>query len=93
MLALGRTLLGQPDVLLIDEPTEGLAPALREQIGELLLRLRADGKAVLLIEQKLQLALQVSDRALVMGQGRVVFDGPPGALLDGSAIRRQWLEV
>ncbi|MFM1909060.1 MAG: hypothetical protein RL459_119 [Pseudomonadota bacterium] len=93
MLALGRTLLGQPDVLLIDEPTEGLAPALREQIGELLLRLRTDGKAILLIEQKLQLALQVSDRALVMGQGRVVFEGPPSDLLDGSAIRRHWLEV
>lgn len=93
MLALGRTLMGNPDLLLIDEPTEGLAPALIELIGELLSRLRREGRAVLLIEQKLHLALQVSDRALVMGQGQVVFDGPAHALLDGSAIRRDWLEV
>ncbi|MFM2035508.1 MAG: hypothetical protein RL459_773 [Pseudomonadota bacterium] len=93
MLALGRTLMGNPDLLLIDEPTEGLAPALIEQIGELLVHLRHEGRAVLLIEQKLHLALRVSDRALMMGQGRVVFDGPPHALLDGSAVRRDWLEV
>jgi branched-chain amino acid transport system ATP-binding protein len=93
MLTLGRTLLGQPRLLLVDEPTEGLAPQVVGQVAACLHELRARGVAVLLIEQKLDLALSLSDRCLVMGQGRIVFNGPAQQLLDEPQTRREWLEV
>ncbi len=93
MLALSRTLMGNPDLIIIDEPTEGLAPQRVAQVGAFLTTLKAKGVAALLIEQKLTIALEVSDRCLVMGQGRVVFDGTPAALLDNAAVRREWLAV
>ncbi len=93
MLALCRTLMGDPQLIIVDEPTEGLAPQLVEQVGAFLRRLSAEGIAVLLVEQKLAIALAVSRRALVMGRGRIVFDGQPDELLAAAAIRREWLEV
>ena len=93
MLTLCRTLMGDPDLIIIDEPTEGLAPRLVEGVGQLLKQLKARGIAVLLIEQKLTIALDVSDRCYVMGHGSVVFEGTPDDLRQASAIRREWLKV
>lgn len=93
MLTLCRTLMGEPDLVLIDEPTEGLAPKLVELVGVYLQALKARGIAVLLIEQKLTIALTVSDRVLVMGHGRIVFDGTPAQLQANQPMRQEWLEV
>ncbi len=93
MLTLCRTLMGNPELLIIDEPTEGLAPQVVQQVAQCLQTLRQRGLSVLLVEQKLAIALEVSDRALVMGHGRVVFDDTPAALAQDAAVRREWLEV
>ena len=93
MLTLCRTLMGDPDLIIIDEPTEGLAPKIVELVAEYLQVLRARGLSVLLIEQKLTIALQISDRCLVMGHGSVVFDGTPEALRQDASTRKEWLEV
>lgn len=93
MLTLCRTLMGDPDLIIIDEPTEGLAPKIVELVGEYLLELRKRGISVLLIEQKLTIAMQISDRCLVMGHGHIVFDGTPDQLRADQAIRKEWLEV
>jgi branched-chain amino acid transport system ATP-binding protein len=93
MLALCRTLMGDPDLVIIDEPTEGLAPKLVELVGQYLQALKARGVAVLLIEQKLNIAMTISDRALVMGHGRIVFQGTAAALREQANVRREWLEV
>ena len=93
MLTLCRTLMGDPDLIIIDEPTEGLAPKIVELVAEYLQALRARGLSVLLIEQKLTIALQISDRCLVMGHGSVVFDGTPEALRQDASTRKEWLEV
>ena len=93
MLTLCRTLMGDPDLILIDEPTEGLAPRLVEQVGDYLVRLRQRGVSVLLIEQKLTIAMTISDRALVMGHGAIVFDGTPAELRANAQVRKEWLEV
>jgi branched-chain amino acid transport system ATP-binding protein len=93
MLALARTMMGNPALVLIDEPTEGLAPKVVGQVALFLQALRARGVAVLLIEQKLTIALEVSQRCCVMGQGRVVFEGSPEALRADPYVRQEWLEV
>jgi branched-chain amino acid transport system ATP-binding protein len=93
MLTLCRTLMGEPDLIIIDEPTEGLAPKIVELVATYLQTLRARGLSVLLIEQKLTIAMQISDRCLVMGHGSIVFDGSPQALRADSAVRKEWLEV
>lgn len=93
MLALCRTLMGAPELIVIDEPTEGLAPQIVALVSQCLQTLKARGVAVLLIEQKLTLALAISDRVLVMGRGRIVFDGTPAGLQADAAIRQEWLEV
>ena len=93
MLTLCRTLMGDPDLILIDEPTEGLAPKIVEQVGEFLKTLKTRGISVLLIEQKLTIAMAVSDRALVMGHGSIVFDGTPDSLRANNSVRKEWLEV
>ena len=93
MLTLCRTLMGDPELIIIDEPTEGLAPKIVELVGRFLQELRNRGVSVLLIEQKLTIAMQISDRALVMGHGSMVFDGTPNMLRENSAIRKEWLEV
>lgn len=93
MLTLCRTLMGDPDLIMIDEPTEGLAPKIVELVGAYLLRLKERGISVLLIEQKLTIAMSVSDRALVMGHGQIVFNGTPTELESDPAVRAEWLEV
>ncbi|MDP9898852.1 ABC transporter ATP-binding protein [Variovorax ginsengisoli] len=93
MLTLCRTLMGDPDLIIIDEPTEGLAPKIVELVGEYLKRLKDRGISVLLIEQKLTIAMQISDRVLVMGHGSIVFDGTPDSLRADAATRKEWLEV
>lgn len=93
MLALGRSLLGHPLLMVIDEPTEGLAPRLVELVAAFLLRLKAGGVSVLLIEQKLTIAMDISERVCVLGHGRAVFEGTPAALAADPSIRRDWLEV
>ena len=93
MLTLCRTLMGDPDLIIIDEPTEGLAPKIVELVGQYLKTLRSKGVSVLLIEQKLTIAMAISDRALVMGHGSIVFEGTPDSLRQDSSIRKDWLEV
>lgn len=93
MLTLCRTLMGDPDLIIIDEPTEGLAPKIVELVGEYLMKIKARGVSVLLIEQKLTIAMTISDRALVMGHGSIVFQGTPQELRANQYIRKEWLEV
>jgi branched-chain amino acid transport system ATP-binding protein len=93
MLTMCRTLMGDPDLILIDEPTEGLAPKLVEQVGELLAEISRRGVSILLIEQKLGIALKISNRLYVMGHGRIVFQGKPADFGANSAVRKEWLEV
>ena len=93
MLTLCRTLMGDPDLIIIDEPTEGLAPKIVELVGEYLQKLKARGISVLLIEQKLTIAMAISDRALVMGHGSIVFEGTPDSLRADPYTRKEWLEV
>jgi len=93
MLTICRTLMGDPDLIMVDEPTEGLAPMLVELVRELLEKIAQRGIAILLIEQKLTIALQISSRVYVMGQGRIVFEGTPRDLAANEAVRKEWLEV
>ncbi len=93
MLTLCRTLMGDPDLIIIDEPTEGLAPKIVELVGEYLKTLKTRGVSVLLIEQKLTIAMDISDRVLVMGHGSIVFTGTPAELRADAYTRREWLEV
>jgi branched-chain amino acid transport system ATP-binding protein len=93
MLTIGRTLMGDPDLIMIDEPTEGLAPKLVELVREFLERIAQRGIAILLIEQKLTIALAISRRVYVMGHGRIVFEGSPHDLRAADAVRKEWLEV
>ncbi|MBI5257486.1 MAG: ABC transporter ATP-binding protein [Burkholderiales bacterium] len=93
MLTLCRTLMGDPDLIMIDEPTEGLAPKIVELVAEYLRELKRRGISVLLVEQKLTIALEVSERCLVMGHGQIVFEGTPDDLKANAYIRKEWLEV
>ena len=93
MLTLCRTLMGDPDLIIIDEPTEGLAPKIVELVAGYLQELRRRGVSVLLIEQKLTIAMKISDRCFVMGHGSIVFDGTPDELRQNTDIRKEWLEV
>ena len=93
MLTLARTMMGDPDLVIIDEPTEGLAPKLVVQVAEFLKALQARGISVLLIEQKLTIALDISQRLYVMGHGHMVFAGTPDELRGDRLIRQEWLEV
>lgn len=93
MLTLCRTLMGDPDLIMIDEPTEGLAPKIVELVAEYLQELKNRGISVLLVEQKLAIALQISQRVYVMGHGAIVFEGTPADLKANGGIRKEWLEV
>ena len=93
MLTLCRTLMGDPDFVMIDEPTEGLAPKIVELVGEFLQEVKKRGVSILLIEQKLAIALDISERLYLMGHGRIVFEGTPADLKNNAAIRKEWLEV
>jgi branched-chain amino acid transport system ATP-binding protein len=93
MLTICRSLLGNPRILLVDEPTEGLAPKIVQVVTEVLLDVQRKGVAVVLVEQKLTVALKYSDRLFVMGHGRIVFQGTPEELQARPDVRREWLEV
>jgi len=93
MLTLCRSLMGDPDLIMIDEPTEGLAPKIVALVAEYLLALKEKGISVLLVEQKLAIALEISQRVYVMGHGAIVFEGTPEALRANAPIRQEWLEV
>ncbi len=93
MLCMCRTLMGDPELIMIDEPTEGLAPKVVEQVGELLQEIASRGVAILLVEQKLTIALRISHRLYVMGHGQIVYEGTPDSLLQADDVRREWLEV
>ncbi|WP_202927629.1 ABC transporter ATP-binding protein [Undibacterium crateris] len=93
MLTLCRTLMGDPDLIMIDEPTEGLAPKIVDLVAEYLMTLRQKGISVLLVEQKLAIALDISQRVYVMGHGSIVFEGSPADLKQDQRIRQEWLEV
>jgi branched-chain amino acid transport system ATP-binding protein len=91
MLTICRTLMGDPDLMMIDEPTEGLAPKMVELVADLLERIAARGVSILLVEQKLTIALRISKRLYVMGHGRIVFEGSPADLQANAAVRKEWL--
>ncbi|KAA2242370.1 ABC transporter ATP-binding protein [Salinarimonas soli] len=93
MLTICRTLMGDPDLMMIDEPTEGLAPLIVRQVGDLIAEIARAGVAILLVEQKLSIALDISHRVYVMGHGRIVFEGTPAELRANDGVRREWLEV
>jgi branched-chain amino acid transport system ATP-binding protein len=93
MLTICRTLMGDPDLIMIDEPTEGLAPLIVRQVGELIAEIARSGVAILLVEQKLSIALDISARVYVMGHGRIVYEGRPSDLKSAVDVRREWLEV
>jgi len=93
MLTICRTLMGDPDLVMIDEPTEGLAPLLVKQVAELLVEIAQRGVSILLVEQKLTIALRISQRVYVMGHGRIVFEGTPEDLQANESTRKEWLEV
>jgi branched-chain amino acid transport system ATP-binding protein len=93
MLTLCRTLMGDPDLILIDEPTEGLAPMIVELVAEYLQELKRRGVGVLLIEQKLTIALTIAERCYVMGHGSIVFEGTTEELRANAYVRKEWLEV
>jgi branched-chain amino acid transport system ATP-binding protein len=93
MLCMCRTLMGDPDMIMIDEPTEGLAPKVVEQVGNLLEEIANRGVAILLIEQKLSIALRISHRVYVMGHGSIVYEGTPTSLMTADDVRSEWLEV
>jgi len=93
MLTICRTLMGDPELVMIDEPTEGLAPLIVEQVGDLIAEIARRGLAILLVGQKLSIAMRISHRVYVMGHGRVVFEGTPDELKANDAVRKEWLEV
>ena len=93
MLTICRTLMGDPDLVMIDEPTEGLSPKMVERVGVLLAEIAERGIAILLVEQKLTIALKISERLYVMGHGKIVFEGTPAELEGSAATRKEWLEV
>jgi branched-chain amino acid transport system ATP-binding protein len=93
MLTICRTLMGDPELIMIDEPTEGLAPKMVELVAGLLEQIAGRGVSILLVEQKLTIALRISRRLYVMGHGKIVFEGTPEDLRANAAVRKEWLEV
>jgi branched-chain amino acid transport system ATP-binding protein len=93
LLTMSRTLMGDPDLIMVDEPTEGLAPRMVELVGQLLIRIAERGVAILLVEQKLTIALRISQRIYVMGHGRMVYEGTPAELQADDSVRAEWLQV
>ena len=93
MLTICRTMMGDPDLIMIDEPTEGLSPQMVERVGQLLQSIAERNVSILLVEQKLTIAMHISHRVYVMGHGRIVFEGTPADLKKNEAVRKEWLEV
>ncbi|PJE30759.1 ABC transporter ATP-binding protein [Pseudooceanicola marinus] len=93
MLTMCRTLMGDPELIIIDEPTEGLAPLIVQQVGEMIAEIAKAGVSILLVEQKLSIALKIADRVYVMGHGEIVYGGTPADFATREDIRKEWLEV
>jgi branched-chain amino acid transport system ATP-binding protein len=93
MLTIGRTLMGNPELLLVDEPTEGLAPMIVEQVERILGEVHRGGTAILLVEQSMETALALAHRVYVMSKGQIVFSGSVQDLEADAMVRRQYLEV
>ena len=93
MLTMCRTLMGDPELIIIDEPTEGLAPLIVQQVGEMIAEIAKAGVSILLVEQKLSIALKIADRVYVMGHGEIVYGGTPADFATRDDIRKEWLEV
>jgi branched-chain amino acid transport system ATP-binding protein len=93
MLTLCRTLMGDPELVMIDEPTEGLAPKLVEQVASFFQEVKKRGISILLVEQKLAITLDISERLYVMGHGAIVFEGTADDVRRNAAMRKEWLEV
>ena len=93
MLACGRALVGNPDILLMDEPSEGLAPILVRELGRMLAGLKAGGASILLIEQNLAFALRIADRVYLMSKGRIVHECRPDELRRDDAVKARYLGV
>ena len=93
MLAIGRSLMSNPDLLLMDEPTEGLAPLLVAQVGQAIGELRRAGLSILLVEQNLPMAAAVADRVHVLNRGAIVYSGTPAALLADEDVKSRYLGV
>ncbi len=93
MLTMCRTLMGDPELIIIDEPTEGLAPKIVQQIGDMIAEIAKTGVAILLVEQKLSIALRIADRVYVMGHGEIVYEGTPEEFKTRDDVRAEWLEV
>lgn len=93
MLTLCRSLLGHPDLLMIDEPTEGLAPKIVEHLLDVIRDINRSGVSMIIVEQKMMIALRLVQRCYIIGHGRVVFEGSPDTIAGDSNVRRKWLEV
>jgi len=93
MLTMCRTLMGDPELIIIDEPTEGLAPKIVQQIGDMIAEIAKTGVSILLVEQKLSIALRIADRVYVMGHGEIVYGGTPDEFKARDDIKKEWLEV
>lgn len=93
MLTIGRTLMGNPDIVLVDEPTEGLAPTIVERVEKILFEVQRSGTGVLLVEQAMETALALAERVYVMAKGAVVFSGTIAELNDDPSIRKSYLEI
>ena len=93
MLAIGRALMTNPDLLLMDEPTEGLAPLLVREVGRAIGELKRAGLSILLVEQNLPLALSVADRVHILSRGQIVHTCSPAELSADDAIKSQYLGV
>lgn len=93
MLTMCRTLMGDPELIIIDEPTEGLAPKIVHQIGDMIAEIAKTGVSILLVEQKLSIALRIADRVYVMGHGEIVYEGTPEEFKTRDDVRAEWLEV
>jgi branched-chain amino acid transport system ATP-binding protein len=91
MLAIARALVTNPELLLMDEPTEGLAPLLVREVGRVIERLKAEGLSILLVEQNLPMALRIADHVHVLSRGRIVYSGPPAALEKDSEVKARYL--
>ena len=93
MLTMCRCLMGDPELMMIDEPTEGLSPQMIEKVSDLLKQISSKGISILLVEQKLTIALKLSSKVYLMGHGEIVFKGTPKELEQNKSIRKEWLEV
>ena len=93
MLTMCRCLMGDPAFMMVDEPTEGLSPQMVEKVSDLLKQIASKGISILLVEQKLTIALKLSSKVYLMGHGEMVFEGTPKDLEQNTKIRKEWLEV